>query len=159
MLEEQDLAGGVDVAALPALRVPGVANLDAVRRRDDVVVARAADHFAALRFDHRPRQHVARLLPGERGFDVRPGFLRLGHARVPELPQLAVLGGLDEALLVLARKRFEAHPVALQGRGFRLDHAAPLSKPSFLNMSRIPRTAWRRRCSFSMSAMRTWSSP
>jgi hypothetical protein len=26
-------------------------------------------------------------------------------------------------------------------------------------MSRIPLTAWRSRCSFSMSAMRTWSSP
>src|SRR6185295_13712264 len=38
-------------------------------------------------------------------------------------------------------------------------HAAPRRSPSFLNMSLMPRTAWRRRCSFSISAMRTWSSP
>jgi len=29
----------------------------------------------------------------------------------------------------------------------------------FLNMSLMPRTAWRKRCSFSIRAMRTWSSP
>ena len=36
-----------------------------------------------------------------------------------------------------------------------LDHAAPRSRPSLRNMSRMPRAAWRRRCSFSISAMRT----
>src|SRR5581483_818775 len=38
-------------------------------------------------------------------------------------------------------------------------HAAPLSRPSLRNMSRMPRAAWRRRSSFSISAMRTCSSP
>ena len=33
------------------------------------------------------------------------------------------------------------------------------SNPSFRNMSRRPRMAWRVRCSFSINAKRTWSSP
>src|SRR6185369_13479601 len=37
----------------------------------------------------------------------------------------------------------------------RAHQAAPRSSPSFLNISRTPRVAWRRRCSFSISAMRT----
>src|SRR6185503_2031756 len=41
--EEQELAGRVDVGPLPALRVPRVADLDAVDRGHDVVIARRAD--------------------------------------------------------------------------------------------------------------------
>src|SRR5262245_39240383 len=111
-LEQQQLAGGVHVAALPARRVPGVADLDAVRGRDDVVVARAADDRAALRLDHRPGQHVAGFLAFDRGRDVGARLLGLGHAGVPELPQLAVPGGLHQALLVLLGERLEPHAVA-----------------------------------------------
>ena len=86
-------------------------------------------------------------------------LLGLGHAGEPQLPELAVLRRLGQPLLVLARQRLEPDPVAFQRCRLRVDHAAPRSSPSFLNMSRMPRTAWRRRCSFSISAMRTWSSP
>src|SRR5256885_12651796 len=40
-----------------------------------------------------------------------------------------------------------------------LDDVHDLSSPSLRNISRMPRIAWRDRASFSMSAMRTWSSP
>src|SRR5437879_10959032 len=53
--EKQQLASGIDVAALPALRVPGVADLDAVGGRDDVVIKGAADNLAALPLAHGPR--------------------------------------------------------------------------------------------------------
>src|SRR5438067_10366979 len=47
MSEQQQLARGVDMALLPALGVPGPADLDAVRVLDDVVIARAAGDLAA----------------------------------------------------------------------------------------------------------------
>src|SRR6267143_470978 len=53
--EKQQLAGRVHVRALAALRVPGVADLDAVGGRDDVVITGAADDLAALQLAHRPR--------------------------------------------------------------------------------------------------------
>src|SRR5262245_27418456 len=62
--KQQQLARRVDVAALAALRVPGPADLDAIGRRNDVVVTRAADDGVGLQVAHRPRQHVAVLLPG-----------------------------------------------------------------------------------------------
>src|ERR1700748_3109490 len=47
MPEQQEFARGVDVRALTALRIPRVANLDAIERGDDVVIARGADNPAA----------------------------------------------------------------------------------------------------------------
>src|SRR2546423_9082897 len=41
MAEQQTLAAGVDMGALPALRVPGVTDLDAVNRGDDVMITGA----------------------------------------------------------------------------------------------------------------------
>ena len=52
--EQQQLAARVDVAALPALRVPRVADLDAIDVGDDVVKARAADDRARSRGCARP---------------------------------------------------------------------------------------------------------
>src|SRR2546421_12809971 len=59
--EQQQLARGVDVALLPALRVPGPANLDAARLLDDVVAARAVDELAARELAHHKPQHAAGL--------------------------------------------------------------------------------------------------
>src|SRR5439155_6957887 len=59
MREQQQLAGGVDVRSLPALRVPCIADLHAIEAGDDVVIARRADDGAALEIAHDPRQHVA----------------------------------------------------------------------------------------------------
>ena len=43
VLEEQQLARGVDVAALPPSGVPGPADLDAIDLRNDIVIPRRAD--------------------------------------------------------------------------------------------------------------------
>src|SRR5262249_26611064 len=159
MSEKQELAHGVDAGALDTLRVPGPADLDAVRGGDDVVVAGAADDRSGFQVAHRPGQHGALLLPGERARDVGLRLLRLGNRGVEELPEAAVLRRVGQTLLMFSGQRLKAHAVAFERGRFRRDHAAPLRSPSFLNMSRMPRTACRSRCSFSISAMRTWSSP
>src|SRR5467141_5217021 len=155
MSEKQQLADRVHVRALAALRVPGVADLDAVGGRDDVVIAGAADNLADLKLAHRPRQHVAVPLPLQRLFDIDVGLLGLGHGGEPQFPQSSIGRCACQLFSVQMGKRLELHPVTLQGDRSRLDQAAPRSSPSLRNMSRIPRAAWRRRCSFSISAMRT----
>src|SRR6185436_15810126 len=57
--EKEELACGIDVRALAARGVPGVADLDTVGDGQDVVVAGAADDLAALQVAHRPGAHVA----------------------------------------------------------------------------------------------------
>src|SRR5437016_10161472 len=153
--EKQQLAGAIDVAALPALRVPGVADLDAIGGRDDVVITSAADNLAAHQLAHRPRQHVAGPLPLQRFFDIDAGLRGRGHGGEPQFPQSSVGRCACQLFFVEMGKRLELDPVTLQGDRRRPDQAAPRSSPSLRNMSRIPRTAWRRRCSFSISAMRT----
>src|SRR6267378_7375558 len=84
--EKQQLAGRVHVRALAALRVPGVADLDAVGGRDDVVITSAADDLAALQLAHRPRQHVTLFLTFQCGGHIGSRLLGLGHGSEPELP-------------------------------------------------------------------------
>src|SRR4051794_35926727 len=60
--QEQEFAGGVDVAALRALRVPGIPDLPAIEGRDDVVVARGAEDRAGGETADGPRKHVAATL-------------------------------------------------------------------------------------------------
>src|SRR5215475_13703802 len=59
MLEQQQFAGRIHVAALPALRVPRIADFDAIDRGRDVVVAGATDDLAGSRLADRPRQRVS----------------------------------------------------------------------------------------------------
>src|SRR6478736_2285218 len=86
VLEQEQLAGGIDVAALAALRVPGPADLDAIDRGDDVVIARGANDGVALQIANRPRQHVAVALAFQRIADIRHRRARLGHGCEPQLP-------------------------------------------------------------------------
>ena len=58
--EQQQLARGVDVAALAARRVPGVADLDAIDVAHDVVVARACRRCCRSRGRAPPRAACAR---------------------------------------------------------------------------------------------------
>src|SRR5437763_4798311 len=51
--EKQQLAGAIDVAALPALRVRGVADLDAIGGSDDVVITGATRYMADFKIFHR----------------------------------------------------------------------------------------------------------
>src|SRR2546426_8129773 len=84
--EKQQLAGGIDVAALPALRVPGVADLDAIGGHDDVRITGAADNLAALQLAHRPRQHIAGVLSIQCFFDIGGCLGRLRHGGEPQFP-------------------------------------------------------------------------
>src|SRR5262245_27233901 len=52
--EQQQLAASVDMAALPALGIPGVTDLDPINRRYDVMVAGAADDRAAGQLPYHP---------------------------------------------------------------------------------------------------------
>ena len=68
--------------------VPGVADLDAIDRRHDVVIARAADDGVGRQIADRPRQHVPVALPFHRVADVGRHRAGLRHRREPQLPQL-----------------------------------------------------------------------
>src|SRR5574341_1939430 len=105
VFEQQQLARAVDVAALHALRVPGVADLDAVGGGDDVVIARRPYDPPALQIADRPGQHIPLLLPGERAGDVGLDLLDFRNAGEEELPQPAVLCRLGEPRRVFPRQR------------------------------------------------------
>src|SRR3954454_13850218 len=66
------------MALLPAPCVPGVADLDAVGFLDDVVITRRAGDRAAFHLAHHERQHMPRLLAGERLVEVRSVSSRRG---------------------------------------------------------------------------------
>jgi hypothetical protein len=66
------------VTALPRGCVPGPADLHPVDRRDDVVVARAADDRVRRELAHRPGQHRPGSLAGECLCDVGAGLLGAG---------------------------------------------------------------------------------
>src|SRR5215475_8734800 len=105
--EQQQLTTGVDVAALPALSVPRVADLDAIYFRHNVVIARAANDDAARQLPYRPRQHVAFRLPCESVGNVRLRLLCLGHRGEVQLPEPAVGSGCDQPVAMLPRQRFQ----------------------------------------------------
>src|SRR5436190_2501253 len=123
--EKQQLAGAIDVAALPALRVPGVADLDAIGGSDDVVITGAADNLAAFQLAHRPGQHVAAPLPLQRFFDIDAGLRGRGHGGEPQFPQSSVGRGTCQFLLMVRGKRLEPYPVPFEGKRPRSDQAAP----------------------------------
>src|SRR5687767_5920055 len=132
MLEEQELAGGVHVAALPASRVPRVADLDAVDLCDDVVIARGTDHRSGGELADGPRQHAALLLAFARGRDVGEHLVGSGHAGVPELPETAVEGGGGEVLRVLESEWLEADAVTLQRDRLDVNHDSRSQRGSWL---------------------------
>src|SRR2546422_10711461 len=71
MAQQQQLAGGVDVRALAAAAVPGVADFHAVDRRYDIVIPGRTDDDAARQVADDPRQHVPVALALERVGDIR----------------------------------------------------------------------------------------
>src|SRR5450631_1278382 len=90
--EEQQLAFGVDGAALDTLGVPGVPDLETPVRRVDVEVTRAADDVARSLLANDERHRIEALSHVERGIDVLTHFSWGRHTRVPQAPQLAVGG-------------------------------------------------------------------
>ena len=133
VLEQQQLAAGVDVAALPALSVPRVADLDAIYFRHDVVIARAPNDGAARQLPYRPRQYVAFLLSRQSAGNVRVRLLWFGYPRERELPEPAVGCGSDYCVVMLPRQRLQPNAVALECNGVKLEHVSPpASSPSRL---------------------------
>src|SRR5688572_19534837 len=114
MLEEQELAGGVDVRALPRLGVPGIPDLDAVYGRYDVVIARRTDDLAGRQFPHDPRPHVPGLLPVEGSSYVRVDLIRFRNGREPEFPEPPVGGRRAQRLCVSRLEGFEPDPMSLE---------------------------------------------
>src|SRR6185436_6883893 len=112
--KKQELTSRVDVAALETPGVPRVADLDAVRRGDDVVIAGAAYDFPGGGLPDHPGEHMAVLLSLQRGVDVFRSLARRGHRGEPELPELAVRGGFGESLIMLAGKWLQAHPMGFE---------------------------------------------
>ncbi len=145
---EQRLVGGDDMLAVgDRFELQVLGDRGAADQLDDDVDLGRAHHLEGIAVDACP---VADLAPREL------------------IGALGDLGDLDRpagAPLDLVRVAIQDFPGTAADRadaeqadtdGF---HAAPLSNPSLRNRSRTPRAAWRRRSSFSMSAMRTWSSP
>ena len=111
------------------LRVPGVADLDAIDARHDVVVAGGADDGAGGGVAHHPGEHVTVALAGERVGDVGPGLAGRGDRGEPQPPQLAVRRGGGERVVMVDGERLEPDAVALEGDGAKLDHeAAPRTR-------------------------------
>src|SRR4051812_49221007 len=58
VFKQQQLARGVDPAALPTGRIPGIANLDSIDLGGDVVVAGASHNGIRLQLPDGPGQHL-----------------------------------------------------------------------------------------------------
>src|SRR5260221_5984254 len=113
------------MALLPALRVPGVADLDAMRGVDDVVIARGADDPVRAELAHREGQHMSRSLALEGLRNIGLRLVGLEHRGEPQLPQLSVGGRFAQLSRMLFGERLEAHAVRFEHRGARFLHDAP----------------------------------
>ena len=98
MGEHQQLAGGVDMGALAAGGIPGVANLDALDGRHDVVKAGGAQHLAGAGIGDRKSQAVAGL---QGGLYIGPCLMGFRHRSDAQLPELAIAGGSPQPRFVL----------------------------------------------------------
>src|SRR5260221_8683786 len=113
------------MALLPALRVPGVADLDAMRGLDDVVIARGADDPVRAKLAHREGQHMSRSLALEGLRNIGLRLVGLGHRGEPQLPELSVGGRFAQLSRMLFGERLEAHAVRFEHRGTGVLHDAP----------------------------------
>src|SRR4051812_15755414 len=100
VFQQQQLARSVDPAALPAGRIPGVADLDSIDLGRDVVVAGASYNRIRLHLPHGPGQHMTGPLTLECIGNVPRGLLRTGHRGKPELPELAIGSGGGQPVLM-----------------------------------------------------------
>src|SRR5574341_65635 len=126
--EQQQLAGGVDVTALPALPIPGVTNLHAINLGDDVVIARGADDCAARQLPHSPGQHMPILLAGERVGDVCPRLLRFRNRSEPKFPEFAISRRDSQLILVFISQRLQTDAVVLKCNRVDIDHRSVVGR-------------------------------
>src|SRR4029079_6079880 len=69
-----------------------------------------------------PGEHLNLALGRERGVDVGAHIARLGHDRVPQLPQTTITRCLGQAIGVVDRDRLETDLVALERDRTNVDH-------------------------------------
>src|SRR5487761_869007 len=127
MLEQNELAGGVHVASLPALRIPGVADLDPIDRGDDIVIPRAADYRARFDVAYDPRKHVAILQATQSGGDIGLGLFGRRHRREPQLPERTVGSRLLQLRHMGLAHRLEPDGAPLEDDRNGIDHPSLLS--------------------------------
>src|SRR6185312_2720326 len=120
--EEHQLARSVDVRPLPTPRIPGVADLDAIDLRHDIVISGAADDLARYEVADHPGKHVARLVAAQSRGHVRLCLMRLRHDGEPQLPKLAIRSCLADPGHVFFAHRLEPDRSPLEDDWCRSSH-------------------------------------
>jgi hypothetical protein len=115
--EEEELGLGVEGGALDAAGVPGGADLEAAVEGVDVHVGGHADGLAGGAVEDGEGEHGAGGVEGEAAGDLLLHGVGGGDAGVPELPEVAVAGGVGEAGEVVGVERDEGDVVAFEGDG------------------------------------------
>ena len=105
--QEQQLALGVERAALHALSIPRRADLDAPIDRIDVHERGHAHGLPGESFNDGKGNHRTLLLQIQAPVDFRLHSIGRGNAGVPQLPKLAVLHGLDHIVVVRVAQRYQ----------------------------------------------------
>ena len=113
--KQHELAARVDMAALDAAGVPGVADLQPPDVAQDAVVARGAQHAPAGLVDHGKGQALSCGLHAQRRGDVAGLISRSRHTGHPQLPERAIGGSCGQSRGMRGGERFE--PDALQAQG------------------------------------------
>src|SRR6202021_2778703 len=125
MAQQQQLALGVQRAALYALSIPSGADLHAAVDGIDMHERRHANRFVGGFFDDGKRQHRTLSLKFQAAVDFRPQPIGCGNAGVPEGPQLAILHTLDQIAVMRMCQGHERHMLSMQR--YRLNKTHDLS--------------------------------
>src|SRR6266404_955054 len=100
MGQQQQFALGVQGSALYALSIPCGADFHPPIGRVDVHVRRHAHGLPGCRVDDGKCDHRTLLLKFQAPVDLRPHSFRRGNFGVPQSPQLAILHGVDEIVVM-----------------------------------------------------------
>jgi DNA-binding MarR family transcriptional regulator len=122
VLEKHELAGGIHVAHLPTLAIPGVANLDPIDLGDDVVIPCATDDGAGLEVTHDPGKHVAVLEAAQSRGNIILRLVGRRHHGKPQLPEGAICRRCLKCRDVLRAHRLEPNGSPFEDNGNGLNH-------------------------------------
>jgi len=114
MGQQQQLALGVQGTALHAFSIPGGTDFQAPIDRVDMHERRHAHGFLAGLIDDGKCNHRALPLKLQAPVDFRAQSFRSGNLGVPQGPQLAILHGLDEVVVMRVRKRHDRYVPSVQ---------------------------------------------
>src|SRR3546814_11180200 len=98
MAQQQQLADRIDVAALPAFSIPGVADLQPPQSGYDIVITACANDPAAIGFDDGKRQHMPRRPALQGSLDIGGGAAGFRNRRYTQFPQPNGGGGPSQRL-------------------------------------------------------------